>query len=233
MKNKKILYLICALFTIASIFLFVTSKEVKTTLVSIVLFLVCGVGGISTFILDKKENKDIAQEKNITITDKRGKMIALMFACLCFVIASYFTLPFNHLFDDNRSYTPTMGYIVGIVGMLFFGFGFISSIIRLIKPMLIMEILDEGLVVSKGFKNQVFIAWEDIKGIARNDTYLFIYLKNPNLYPVNKVVNFLNTKMTGTNIYIPINSINYNIEQVVNIIRDKLILHEKQRNNEI
>ena len=130
MRNKKIFYSICILFTIGSIFLLVVSAKIEVVLVSIMDLLIFGVGGICVYVLEKKENKDIEQEKTIIITDKRGKMIALTFACLCFVIACYLVLPFNHLFDGDRRYTPTFGYLVGIVGILFFGFGFISSIIR-------------------------------------------------------------------------------------------------------
>jgi hypothetical protein len=227
MKNKKLLYSICILFTIGSIFLLVVSEKTEVILVSVMNLLMFGVGGVCVYVLEKRGNKDIEEEKTIIITDKRGKMIALTLACLCFVIVCYLVLPFNHLFDGNRRYTPSLGYIVGIAGILFFGFGFISSIIRLIKPKLTMQISDEGLVISKGLKNQIFIAWRNIEEVGINETFLLIYLKNPNLYPVNRVLNFLNKRLTGTNINIPINSINYNIEQVENIIRNKLALHKK------
>ena len=221
-KMKKLFYFICIILTIGSIFLIVVSEEIETVLISIMNLLLFGVGGVCFYVLDKKGNKNIGQEKVITVTDKRGKMIALALACSGFVFAGYLMLPFNHLFDGTRGYTPVLGYIAGIAGILFFGFGLITSIIRLIKPRPVMQISDEGLVISKGIKNQQFIAWKDIEKVTVNKLFLFVYLKNPELYRVNKVLDYLNTKLTGTNINIPLNSINYDIGQIEKLIRNKL-----------
>ena len=228
MKNKKLFYSVCSLFTIGSIYLLVGSEEIEVILVSVMNLLLFGVGGVCVYVLEKKENKDIGQGKTITIIDQRGKMFALMLGCLSFVFACYLILPFNHLFDGTRGYTPVIGYIIGVAGILFFGFGFIMSIIRLVKPKLVMQISDEGLVIAKGIKNQLLIAWGDIERIAINDTFLLVYLKNPDLYRVNRVLDYLNTKLTGTNINIPLASINYNIKQLKKRIREKLILHKKR-----
>lgn len=121
MKNKKLFYTICILFSIGSIFLLIVSEEVETILISLLTILFFGCGGIVVYILDKKENA------------KKTKTIALMFGCLIFVISSYSALPFNHLLDDVSRYTPVSGWIIGVVGILFFGFGFIVSIKKLIK----------------------------------------------------------------------------------------------------
>ena len=163
MKNNKLFYLICSLFAIVSVFLLVVSEEIETILGSIAILLMFGGGGVCFYVLEKKGNKDIEQEKIITITDKRSKMVALILLCLSFVFFGYLVLPFNNVFNGARGYTPVLGYIVGITCILFFGFGFITSVIRLTKPSLVMQISDEGLMISKGFKNRQLIAWKDIK----------------------------------------------------------------------
>ena len=226
MKNKILFYSLCIIFSIIAIFLLIVSKGRDEILASIALLLMSGVGGVCVYMLERKEDKHIEPEKTITITDKRSKTIALMIGCLSFVIVGYLFLPFNHLFDNIRRYTPIMGWSVGIAGILFFGFGFVMSITSLIKPKIILQLSDEGILIPEGFRNQKLIAWKDIKEVAKNDTFLFIYLKNPKLYTVNKVSDFISTGMTGTNINIPLSVIDYNIEQVENFIKNKLTLHQ-------
>jgi len=124
MINNKTFYIICIIFSIGSIFLLVKSEEANVIWISIMNLLLFGGGGIVFYILEKKENKKNTQ---------RNKIIALFFGCLFFVFASYSVLPFNHLFDDTWRYTPILGWIVGIAGILFFGFGVIVSIIQFYK----------------------------------------------------------------------------------------------------
>ena len=126
MINNKTFYIICLIISLGSLFLLIKSDEGNVIWVSIANLLFFGGGGICYYILDKKEDKN-------TITTKRNKIIALFFACLFFVFASYSALPFNHLFDDTWRYTPTKGWIVGIAGILFFGFGAVVAIIRFCK----------------------------------------------------------------------------------------------------
>jgi len=127
MINNKTLYIICIIFSVGSLFLLIKSDKGSVVWVSLMNLLFFGGGGICYYILDKKKDKN-------TITSKRNKIIALFFACLFFVLASYSALPFNHLFDDNTTrYTPTAGWIVGIAGILFFGFGAIVAVIRFYK----------------------------------------------------------------------------------------------------
>ena len=124
-KNKSF-YTVCILFSIGSIFLLFKSDEADVIWVSLMNLLLFGGGGIAHYILDKKENKN-------TITTKRNKIIAVFFLCLFFVFASYSVLPFNHLFDDTWRYTPILGWVFGIAGILFFGYGIIVAIIRFYK----------------------------------------------------------------------------------------------------
>lgn len=185
--------------------------------------LLFGGGGIAIYILDKKESKNIGQEDTLTIAAKRTKMIALAFGCLCFVVASYWVLPFNHFFDNTRNYTPIFGYIVGIIGILFFGSGLIVSIIAIVKRSIVLQISNDGILVSKGVFKQIFIVWKDIDTVAINGECLCLYLTNYDVYPMSKTANFLNKKLTGTNINIPVQYIDYEINQVVNLITNKLI----------
>ena len=127
MINNKTFYIICIIISLGSLFLLFKSDESNVIWVSIMNLLFFGGGGICYYILDKKEDKN-------TIASKRSKIIALFFLCLFFVFTFYSVLPFNHLFDElTNRYTPTAGWIVGISGILFFGFGAIVAIIRFCK----------------------------------------------------------------------------------------------------
>ena len=116
-KNKKLLYSLCILFTIISVFLFSFSDDTKTKIIASLSLLFFGLGGITTYILESEKSGII------------GKKIAGILGCFIFVIMSYSLLPFNHLYDNSSRYNPILGWIIGFGGILFFGFGFFRLII--------------------------------------------------------------------------------------------------------
>jgi len=223
MKNKKneekIMYAICFIFSILAIFILLSSDEKEDILMSIMILLFFGGGAISIHFLYKQKNKEIfRQEGTLTITANRSKMIVLLFSCLVFVFACCITLYL-------LSYRSIGDYIIGAIctaGILFFGYGLIATIIQLIKRSSILQISDEGILVRKGISKQIFIAWKDIEEIVANHAYLCIYLKNADLYPVDKLTNFINKFFTGTNINIPVPFIDYDINQLESLMRNKM-----------
>ena len=215
-KNNIIFYISCTLFCVLAIFLIIMSGEIDIS--NITILLLFGGGGICYYLLDKKENKCIKQKNMITIKDTRTKSVILMFGCLCFVICCFFILP---VFDSREIMPPYAGWVVGVIGILFFGYGFIASIKGLIKPMVYMQLSDEGLELPS-IKGNTLIAWKDVSGVSINGNFLSIYLKKPDLYPAIKVLNFVNINVTGTNINIPTSLINYNVEQIVNFINSRI-----------
>ena len=120
-KNKKILYFISSLFVIVCLYLLIVSEDTQGRIKAFLGVLFFGAGSIIHYIL---QNNTIGY--NV-------KLIAGIFGCLIFVIVSYSLLPFNHLFDESSKYNPTLSLIIGIVGILFFGFGFFVSLIIMFK----------------------------------------------------------------------------------------------------
>jgi hypothetical protein len=209
--KKILLYSIYTVFTIVGIFIICVSDNKKGIWVGIVLSLFFGAGGVCTYILERGGNKKIENKNEIIIIEQRGKIIAVMTLCFVFVVLGYSLLPFNHLFDGTRGYTPTLGYIVGIVAILFFGLGFVISIKRLIKPGIVMQISDKGLYVADGMKKQIHIDWQNIRGVSKSDLIFFVHYEHPR------------NKNKTKSAQIPISSINhYSIEQIESIIVNRI-----------
>ena len=120
-KNKLILNAISILFVVISIFLLIVSEETKTRIIAVFCLLLFGGGNIIYNIIESKKSGSLT------------RIIAGMIGCLILIVVCYYFLPFHHLFDGTRKYTPLLGWIIGITGILFFGFGFLKSIIILLK----------------------------------------------------------------------------------------------------
>lgn len=120
-KNKVILNSISILFVVLGIFLLLVSDETKTKIIAIICLIFFGGGNIAHNILLSNTSGSLA------------KNIAGMSGCLIFIIACFFILPFNHLFDNSWRYNPTIAWIIGIAGILFFFFGFLKFTINLLK----------------------------------------------------------------------------------------------------
>jgi len=158
MISDKLFYAVCILFSIIAVFLIIVSKETNDILRGLVWLFFWSAGGICYYVLNRKGSKRVGQGGIASITDDRGKMMALMIGCLAFVIAGYSALPFNHLYDDSNRYTPAFGWIIGTISILFFGFGLIVSIIKLVKPRVAMQIKGSESPVISFSKNQLTIS---------------------------------------------------------------------------
>lgn len=104
-----------------SIFLLIVSEETRTRFIAVLCLLFFGGGSIVSNILSSEKSGNLV------------KNIAGMIGSLIFIIVCYYFLPFHHLFDGTRRYTPSLGWIIGITGILFFGIGFLIAIINILK----------------------------------------------------------------------------------------------------
>jgi hypothetical protein len=207
-SNRK-LYIICAIFTIGAIFMLITSEGREEILGSVFALAFFGVGGICYYFLDKKGNKRVEYNGEKTFVDKRSKSVVLLIGSSMFVFACYLFLPFHHIFDDNLRYSPTLGWIIGVAGILFFGAGIVVAIKRLIKPRIIMQISDKGLLVIDGLK-PIFIEWKDVQGVSKNDMIFFVQYQRPK----NKQPRMARIALSSLN--------HYNIEQIEDLIMEKI-----------
>ncbi|MDM1071833.1 hypothetical protein HX001_04905 [Empedobacter brevis] len=119
--KKYILFFISILFVILSITLLIVSEEKQTNIIALLSLLFFAGGAVVFYILSN------------TFYDNTTKNIASILGTLIFTITSYFILPFNHLFDESRKYNPTIAWIIGITGIISFGFSFFRLITKLLK----------------------------------------------------------------------------------------------------
>ena len=216
--KKNIHYIVCIVCAIWGVLDLYWSESKEDIWFSIVLLSI-GVLGICIYVIDRKKNKVVERKSKITIIEQRSKIIALLIACLVFVGLGYSVLPFNHLFDGSAlGYTPAVGYTAGIVAILFFGYGFVVSIKRLIKPRIIMQISDKGLYIAEEVKKQTFIEWKDVIDISKSDLIFFIHYKRP------QSKNKQESKTVNVKIAIALIK-HYDIEQIESIIVNKINEH--------
>lgn len=168
--------MICVIFSILSVVVIVNGGQ---TLLGIAMLLFFGGGGIVYYILSRKGRRRIERSGETTITESRKKLIVLLLGSSIFVVCSYLFLPFHHLFDEIPRYSPLLGYVVGVVGMLFFGFGVVTAIIRLVRPVTVMQISKKGLWVATGRGKGEWLRWDAIAATSRDEHALFIHVSGP------------------------------------------------------
>lgn len=105
-NNKIFKYTICCLFVLISIVILINAEVRKISILGYLCLLFFGGLGVISFIIENyKINKLIYDIFRIV-----GSLI-MMVVC-------YYMLPFHHLFDGTRKYTPLIGWIIGIGGNL-------------------------------------------------------------------------------------------------------------------
>jgi hypothetical protein len=119
-KNNKIFYLICTFFSIITILSLIENNEKVSPLKDTLCLFFFGGGAIVHYFL---ENKKISLNT---------KYIFVLIGCLIFILLSFYALPSSGLEFNSR--TPkTVRWIFSISGIIFFGIGFLVSVILLFK----------------------------------------------------------------------------------------------------
>jgi hypothetical protein len=137
--------------------------------------------------------------EKIEIYSSKKKSLLLLIASLIFVIGGIYMFMNAENLTGYRARSPIFMKGIGIISVLFFGFGIYVSIKRLIQNQLMLIIDKTGINVSPKKSLSERIEWKNIEG-------------------------FSEIKIQGTKIVlIDINNSDYWIEKEENIIRKKLI----------
>lgn len=125
-----LIYFSCFLFTLIGIYLFVDSfinKEFNKTneelfkerFINLAGILFFGIGGFVIYFFKKYPDED-----------NKAKLFTILFGCLGFVMMSLAIIIYQENFKRG---SKIIKYIIGFIGLIFFGFGMIFSTIKLIK----------------------------------------------------------------------------------------------------
>lgn len=125
-----LIYFSCFLFTAIGIYLFTDSfinnelnktyeelfKERFINLAGILFF---GIGGFVIYFLKRYSHED-----------NKAKLFTILFGCLGFVMMCLAIIIYPESFKRG---SKIVKYIIGFIGLIFFGFGFLLSLLKLIK----------------------------------------------------------------------------------------------------
>ncbi|WP_268848611.1 STM3941 family protein [Flavobacterium aestivum] len=137
--------------------------------------------------------------EKIEIYSSKKKSLLLLIASLIFVIGGIYMFVNAENLTGYRAKSPIFMKGIGIISVLFFGFGIYVSIKRLIQNQLMLIIDKTGVNLSPKKSLSERIEWKNIEG-------------------------FSEIKIQGTKIVlIDVNNSDYWIEKEENIIRKKLI----------
>ncbi len=123
----------------------------------------------------------------IEIYSSKKKSVLLLACSLLFVAGGIFI--FLHA-DNMPRYNPIFLRIVGIAGILFFGFGIYVSIARLVKNQLILIIDSIGINVNPKKSLSERIEWKNIDGFSEikinSAKIIVIEVHNPDYWIENE-----------------------------------------------
>jgi|GEM_PF-6216121 len=131
-------------------------------------------------------------DKEIYIKMPIWKLLLLNLGCMLFIMLSVWIMFFINSKDVSFGLLSKFylgKFIIGPIAILFFGYGFIISIKRLISNRVTLKISYKGIQIKK----EVFIEWDRIKKIGkliqqvydhngkklRKNKFLSIFLKEP------------------------------------------------------
>lgn len=128
--------------------------------------------------------------------------------------------------------------IVGIIGVLFFGFGSIKFIYSFFTKKYYIIISDEGIFDNSNPSSVGLIKWDDIISIQRikiiSVKFLMIKVKNPQKYinakhKLYRKAQMNDFKLVGTPILISTNTLNYSFDKFEEIILKAFSIEKSKR----
>lgn len=157
---------------------------------------------------------------------KRGRMKVLGFFSLLFVLVGIVISMISLTEPDP----PILILVIGIVCIVFFGYGFIYFVreLKSRKPVLIVS--DEGMMDRSTALAAGLIRWEEISDLDFVDfggqVFLAIYTFDPELivnrsHGLKKLLYQINKGLIDAQVNIPVKNLDCNIEQLVQEINHR------------
>lgn len=171
--------------------------------------------------------------ETIEFKKNNKKTYFLMVAGISFVIISILFIFFPHTFRSFLMNNIFVIRIVGIVGLLFFGYAVITMIKKVFFDKDLGIIINEGGIIdNSSYAGVGLIKWDDIKAIRKNEVasteFLLIDLKNPEEYiiknksKIKQKLLSMNHRSYGTPITISSNFIDCDFNVLEEVITNSL-----------
>jgi len=175
--------------------------------------------------------------EEIIIKKSKMKLIILVVLSLVFVVNGFWLTFFNIEINVPFLSSRILHISVGVLSMLFFGFGAIMVLFKLIENKFGMKITEEGIYDNSTSINSDLIKWENILDINEHKVFKqkFIRIKvnNPEFF-IKRQSNSLkrknvelNYKKYGSPIQITSSTLNVKHDELLHILKDGLSRNEK------
>lgn len=153
---------------------------------------------------------------DLTIYNKRGRMFGLMFLASVLVFLGFILIYFS-----MTTSAPFWFFIVGLIGVFFFGFAALYYLKELIirKPALIVS--EKGIIDRSSYLAAGLVEWKDIRNFEvvqfEGQLFLAIYTYETKLIinrsnGVKKLLNKMNRGLIASQVNIPVKNLAYSTE---------------------
>lgn len=166
----------------------------------------------------------------------KSKIVLVIFGCLIFCFLSILFILYPNKFTSFRHSSTTMVFIVGIIGVTFFGICLLYYVRKMFDKTPGLIINDKGIYDNASGISAGFIPWMDIieikETIVVNQQFINILVKNPDKY-IERQKNVLKRKLVqinyksfGTVIAIPSVAINSEFKELKRILQQEFEKHK-------
>ncbi|WP_417429760.1 STM3941 family protein [Halpernia sp.] len=167
----------------------------------------------------------------------KSKLSLMFFGCILFVAGSIWFLSNPSKFSNAVFHSEIAIYIVGILGLVFFGICGFYIFKKMIDKNPGIIINYHGITDNSSGLSAGFIPWEDINAIEMttitNQKFIVIILKNPENY-IDKVKSKfkqramrINYKISNSPVNISANSLKINFNKLYELLNQSLLENNK------
>lgn len=178
----------------------------------------------------------MSENQQIEFKLSKTKIVLLFFGCLIFCILSILFILNPDKFTSWRYSSSTMVFIIGILGVLFFGICLLYYARKTFDKTPGLIVNDKGIYDNASGISAGHIPWIDIMEISEtivvNQSFINIVVKNPDEY-IKRQKNIFKRKLVqinyssfGTVIAIPSVSLNCEFNELKRILQQEFEKHK-------
>ncbi len=175
----------------------------------------------------------------VEIYTSKKKSILMLIGSIIFIALGIWMLINANNFTGWKARNPILTQGIGVISIIFFGFGIFVGIKRLIKTELALIIDSKGLNVNPKKSLSEYIEWKDILGFReikiKSTRIIIIRVKNPDQW-IEKEKSFFRRKLMQFNLNYydsPFNISAAGLDIRYKELKDKLNSYFKEYKNEV